>query len=683
MYRKLIASKLMAAIQMSLKRTEINKNLTANQILNDEHLIKNYLSTENAKRFLSTIRSSPEFWGVKKKEIFAMIRQLGIPTFFITLSPAEIDWIELLIILKKIQTNGEDILSKEDASKIKRSDRIELLKNDPVTTARYFENRIRNLIAYMFNPHGGTFKDYAVIDYFWRVEFQTRGSPHIHMLVWLKDSPKYNVCEYEIFEYDYQKNNKVYEFIDKYITSNMPSNGIVKNSELSSQDNVRNEEVRVSYQNHDHKANFIIDDENILGKDPFFKKKTGEDDEQEIPDSQDYRYNLQYDENEAKKDDTDYFEIDKIFYSKNNINVDDFRKFDMKCKYNFPHPIIDDTVILAPYTEEDYDKMSLKQINDRRAYFYRIKIMLNRVEEERNEIAKRNKKSPPSMRTQLTELTEIDFLKLIEINKVNYLEALRTSIDRITVFYKRTSFSIMLNNYNKDIYLKHKANMDIQFVTDAFGLATYVAAYLMKSNATISKILTIAAEEVKQGNMSIRRRLERIAEKFQNCSEISAQECVYHLLSMPVSFCSREFVFIMTFPSKERFTVLKEKSVLQELGDSTDIFQDGLIEHYVKRPAELEKICLAEFASYYDFISKIAYNQRKQKYKDFSKKPIFERFYLDNYDEDELEQVCNEEQLNFNPNDNMPSSMKDMEDEDVIDDMLRKLIIQDDGNIEN
>ena len=50
---------------------------------------------------------------------------------------------------------------------------------------------------------------------------------------------------------------------------------------------------------------------------------------------------------------------------------------------------------------------------------------------------------------------------------------------------------------------------------------------------------------------------------------------------------------------------------------------------------------------------------------------------------DELEQVCNEEQLNFNPNDNMPSSIKDMEDEDVIDDMLRKLIIQDDGNIEN
>ena len=29
-------------------------------------------------------------------------------------------------------------------------------------------------------------------DYFYRVEFQQRGSPHIHMLIWVKDAPKYN-----------------------------------------------------------------------------------------------------------------------------------------------------------------------------------------------------------------------------------------------------------------------------------------------------------------------------------------------------------------------------------------------------------------------------------------------------------------------------------------------------------
>lgn len=52
--------------------------------------------------------------------------------------------------------------------------------------------------------------------------------------------------------------------------------------------------------------------------------------------------------------------------------------------------------------------------------------------------------------------------------------------------------------------------MDIQFFTDAFGFSTYVAAYMIKSNETISKVLSIAAEEVKNSNFSIQKRLEKV-----------------------------------------------------------------------------------------------------------------------------------------------------------------------------
>ncbi len=31
-----------------------------------------------------------------------------------------------------------------------------------------------------------------VIDYFYRVEFQQRGSPHIHCLFWVENAPKLN-----------------------------------------------------------------------------------------------------------------------------------------------------------------------------------------------------------------------------------------------------------------------------------------------------------------------------------------------------------------------------------------------------------------------------------------------------------------------------------------------------------
>lgn len=44
--------------------------------------------------------------------------------------------------------------------------------------------------------------------YFYRVEFQQRGSPHVHMLVWIKNSPVYNGTD----------QNEVENFIDRFVT---------------------------------------------------------------------------------------------------------------------------------------------------------------------------------------------------------------------------------------------------------------------------------------------------------------------------------------------------------------------------------------------------------------------------------------------------------------------------------
>ena len=33
----------------------------------------------------------------------------------------------------------------------------------------------------------------SIQDFFYRVEFQHRGSPHIHMLVWVGEAPKYGI----------------------------------------------------------------------------------------------------------------------------------------------------------------------------------------------------------------------------------------------------------------------------------------------------------------------------------------------------------------------------------------------------------------------------------------------------------------------------------------------------------
>ena len=55
-----------------------------------------------------------------------------------------------------------------------------------------------------------------VVDYFWRVEFQLRESPHIHSLWWVKDAPNLQTVE---------GLRAVPGFIDQYITTRIPPEG--------------------------------------------------------------------------------------------------------------------------------------------------------------------------------------------------------------------------------------------------------------------------------------------------------------------------------------------------------------------------------------------------------------------------------------------------------------------------
>lgn len=86
-----------------------------------------------------------------------------------------------------------------------------LIKSDPVTCARYFDFRFQKFFAEVLchktHPIG------IIEDYFYRIEFQQRGSPHVHMLVWIKDAPTVQKTTYE----------EVAEFVDKYITCDAQS----------------------------------------------------------------------------------------------------------------------------------------------------------------------------------------------------------------------------------------------------------------------------------------------------------------------------------------------------------------------------------------------------------------------------------------------------------------------------
>ena len=85
--------------------------------------------------------------------------------------------------------------------------------------------------------------------------------------------------------------------------------------------------------------------------------------------------------------------------------------------------------------------------------------------------------------------------------------------------------------YNEMILHLWKANMDLQYILDPYACVVYVVSYIGKAQRGMSKLLKDAMVHYKAGDTTIKERLRGIAHKFQNCTEISAQEVSYHLLS--------------------------------------------------------------------------------------------------------------------------------------------------------
>lgn len=78
--------------------------MTACEVLSSD-FIDTLIKQDDGFRVLRNLRGSPPYWEQAKTDVFAMIRQVGIPTWFCSFS-AETKWIPLLICLSKL-VNGK------------------------------------------------------------------------------------------------------------------------------------------------------------------------------------------------------------------------------------------------------------------------------------------------------------------------------------------------------------------------------------------------------------------------------------------------------------------------------------------------------------------------------------------------------------------------------------------------
>ncbi|XP_050310997.1 uncharacterized protein LOC126746701 isoform X2 [Anthonomus grandis grandis] len=373
-------------------------------------------------------------------------------------------------------------------------EKTRLIRTDPITCARYFDYRFKLLFKHM-KSQNGPFKQNPIEHHYYRIEFQHRGSPHVHGLLWLSNAPKFQETP-ESFK-------ECAEFANRYITCN---------SDLESVRDI------IQFNTHHHSKSCQ-------------KEVRGH----------------------------------KV------------------CRYGIPYLPMDKSVILTPIK---IDKT--KEADLRKAMSEKFLMIMRRL------------KYKP-------DLSFENFLADLGMSKDEYLNVIQHNIFKTTLFLERLPKDGFINNFNTEMFSMMKSNMDIQLVFEPYGCCTYIVNYINKSQRGVSDILMKTMEEIKKGNLDVKGKLKSLAAAFLNASEVSAQEAAYSVLQLPMHDTCTSYVYIHTNPIKERTKMLKPLTELKAMdNDVPNIYCDGLIEHYEQRPNEMENICLAEFAAYYDFFKKRA-----------------------------------------------------------------------------
>ena len=202
--KKLQIKQIQNSASLALRKYKTKgKKYTAGDLKSDD-CVNKLIHLDEGFRVLRNLRGSPPYFEKCKKDLFAMIRQLGNPTWFCSFSAAETRWSHLLKILGRLVEKKE--LTDDEVNNMTWQQKSHLIQKDPVTCARNFEHMvqlfIKDVLKSNLMPIG------EIVDFFYRVEFQQRGSPHIHALFWVKDAP----------QYEKTPNEEIVDFVDKYIT---------------------------------------------------------------------------------------------------------------------------------------------------------------------------------------------------------------------------------------------------------------------------------------------------------------------------------------------------------------------------------------------------------------------------------------------------------------------------------
>ncbi|XP_063436496.1 uncharacterized protein LOC134717928 [Mytilus trossulus] len=550
--------RVMSNVQISLRKGSVfseGQKVTSKMLCNKESL-NGLFRKDEAIKFMKPVRGTPPYWQSIQKDIFCMIRQLGIPSFFASFSSADFRWKEIVETILKQQG---DIRNVDDLS---WDEKCKVLCSNPATVARMFDHRfhkfLKDVIMSDAEPIG------HVIDYFYRVEFQQRGSPHTHCVFWIEDAPKFGVDD----------DDTVTKFIDKYISCKLPLESddpeltdIVKTVQQHSKNHSKScrkkgTECRFNFPRPPSEKTFI--------------SRPIEDEEDEEHDE---------DADDSKKSDSESSKPSEKTFIPCPMNHDDDHHHDKN-------------------TDGDINKKSESKgsILKAKQILACLWVVIKECEDK-------------------TLTTSELFLKA-GLSQEDFQECFRWITNRNTVVLKRNKDELFINQYNPHLLKSWNANMDIQYILDAYSCVVYIISYISKSERELGLLLQQTKTEAADGNLDAQRTMKKVGTAYFHFRELSTQEAVFRVIGLRLKECSRKVQFIplgenpcrMSIPLKElqqKSKTLKMKKSIDDAsdddddGDSDDIWLKSITDRYKNRPdlERFDQMCLATFCSEFSVLA--------------------------------------------------------------------------------
>ena len=123
------------------------------------------------------------------------------------------------------------------------------------------------------------------------------------------------------------------------------------------------------------------------------------------------------------------------------------------------------------------------------------------------------------------DITLDEVLTTAHVTLDDYIKALSISKCGQSVILKRQPYERNVNCYSPVVLKAWQANMDIQYVINAYACVMYIASYVLKAEKGMGELLKQAAKEIQQGHT--RQQLNKLGSVFLTNREVSAQEAVY------------------------------------------------------------------------------------------------------------------------------------------------------------